>query len=297
MAKPGKQKGPRASVKRTHDQVTEERNEGSSRSDTSKGSRRKSEGKKLTTAVGAETNGSTNTTDIEKLPQSVTSRQSTTNKKSESSANHGAVILPAPVARAGTTTTTYKPTHVNGASLSGKSTTASNFQRQLLASSMPTTTSGYQPDMTRSISSSQPVLSQTNTTSLPTRTIPTNVGHGGRNSVDDTSQVTEHFSGLYHQQERDSKKEHEERLRNLKEYVRNNLFTKWKFFTSEKQMAFTDKEDGVILKICNDLHVKKESRIYWWDMNKKAILAALNRKRNDVTAYLKKHFCRKFLWN
>jgi hypothetical protein len=49
-------------------------------------------------------------------------------------------------------------------------------------------------------------------------------------------------------------------------------------------MAFTDREGGIILKICNDLHVREEeSRIYWWDMNKKAILAALNRKRNDVT--------------
>jgi hypothetical protein len=59
----------------------------------------------------------------------------------------------------------------------------------------------------------------------------------------------------------------------------------------QKQMAFTDRKGGIILKICNDLHVREECHIYWWDMNKKAILAALNRKRNDVTAYLKKHFC------
>jgi hypothetical protein len=78
--------------------------------------------------------------------------------------------------------------------------------------------------------------------------------------------------------------------------VRNHLFPKWKFFTSKEQMSFTDRKGGIILKIRNDLHVQKESHIYWWDMNKKAILAALNRKRNDVTAYLKKHFCCKF-WN
>jgi hypothetical protein len=124
--------------------------------------------------------------------------------------------------------------------------------------------------------------------------VPKNVGHGRGKSYDDASQVTEHISGLYHQQERDTNKEHEERLRNLKEYVRNHLFPKWKFFTSKKQMAFTDRKGGIILKICNDLHVRKESRIHWWDMNKKAILAALNRKRNDVMAYLKKHFCCKF---
>jgi 1,2-phenylacetyl-CoA epoxidase PaaB subunit len=148
-----------------------------------------------------------------------------------------------------------------------------------------------QPDRTGSLST-VPQLSQTNKSPVPS--IPRNVGHGRGKSVDYASQVTKHVSGLYHQQERDTKREHEERLRNLKEYLRNHLFPKWKLFTRKKQMASTDREGGIILKICNDLHVREESRIYWWDMNKKAILAALNRKRNDVTTYLKKHFCCKF---
>jgi hypothetical protein len=59
-------------------------------------------------------------------------------------------------------------------------------------------------------------------------------------------------------------------------------------------MLFSDKEGGIVLKICNDLHVRKESHMYWWELNRKPILEALNRKRNDVTAYLKKHFCGEF---
>jgi hypothetical protein len=56
---------------------------------------------------------------------------------------------------------------------------------------------------------------------------------------------------------------------------------------------FSDKAGGIVLKICNDLHVRKESQMYWCELNRKHILAALNRKRNDVTAYLKKRFCGK----
>jgi hypothetical protein len=81
-------------------------------------------------------------------------------------------------------------------------------------------------------------------------------------------------------------KEQEDRFRNLKEYVRSNLFPYWKIFSSKKQLAFTDKKGGIVLKICNDLHGRKESQVYWWDMNKKAILSVLKRKRNDVAAYL-----------
>jgi hypothetical protein len=60
-------------------------------------------------------------------------------------------------------------------------------------------------------------------------------------------------------------------------------------------MLFSDKEGGIVLKICNDLHVSKESQMYWWELNRKPILEASNRTRNDVTAYLKKHFCGKFI--
>jgi hypothetical protein len=66
------------------------------------------------------------------------------------------------------------------------------------------------------------------------------------------------------------------------------------FFSNQKQMLFSNKEGGIVLKICNDLHGRKESQMYWWELNRKPILEALNRKRNDVTAFLKKHFCGKF---
>jgi hypothetical protein len=65
-------------------------------------------------------------------------------------------------------------------------------------------------------------------------------------------------------------------------------------FSNQKQMLFSDKEGGIVLKLCNNLHVRKESQIYLWELNRKPILEALNRKRNDVMAYLKKHFCGKF---
>jgi hypothetical protein len=113
---------------------------------------------------------------------------------------------------------------------------------------------------------------------------------------DVSSVVTEpNNASLYEQDKRDSKKEHELRMRQLKEYVRNSLFPYWKFFSNKKQMVFSNQEGGIVLKICSELHVWPDSQMYWWDLNKKPILDALNRKRNDVTAYLKKHFCGKTL--
>jgi hypothetical protein len=112
---------------------------------------------------------------------------------------------------------------------------------------------------------------------------------------DETSVVTDtNNSALYEQEKKDHKQEQEQRMRQLQEYVRNRLFPFWKFFSNQKQMLFSDKAGGIVLKICNDLHVRKESQMYWWELNRKHILAALNRKRNDVTApYLKKRFCGK----
>jgi hypothetical protein len=115
---------------------------------------------------------------------------------------------------------------------------------------------------------------------------------------DVSSVVTEtNNASLYEQDKNDSKKEHELHMRQLKEYVRNSLFPYWKFFSNKKQMVFSNQEGGIVLKICNELHVRPDSHMYWWDLNKKPILDALNRKRNDVTAYLKKHFCGKIFWD
>jgi hypothetical protein len=121
---------------------------------------------------------------------------------------------------------------------------------------------------------------------------------GGRLRInDETSVVTEtNNSALYKQDKNDYKKEQEQQMRQLKDYVCNSLFPFWKFFSNLKQiLLFSDKEGGIVLKIChlkicNDLHVRKESQMYWWELNRKPILEALNRKRNNVKAYLKQHF-------
>ena len=124
--------------------------------------------------------------------------------------------------------------------------------------------------------------------------IPTNVVHGGnKQGVDETSLVTENNSVLYNQELWDTKRENEYRMSQLKEYVRNDLFPNWKFFSSKKQMVFSNKPGGIVLKICNDLKVHNDHQMYWWDTHKKSILDVLNRKRNDVTSYLKKRFCGK----
>jgi hypothetical protein len=123
--------------------------------------------------------------------------------------------------------------------------------------------------------------------------VPARIVHGGGKGVDENSLVTENNSALYNPEHRDYKQEQEHRMKQLKDYVRNNLFPAWKFFSSKKQMVFSDKKGGIVLKICIDLNVHHNCLMYWWDTHKKAILDALNRKRNDVTSYLKKRFCGK----
>ena len=97
-------------------------------------------------------------------------------------------------------------------------------------------------------------------------------------------------SALYEDEERDAKKELERRRQEIQTYVRHKLFPGWKFFTSEKQIAFNDNKGSIILKICNDLAVRKEHRHAWWDKNRKVVVQSLNQKRNDVTNYCKKIF-------
>ena len=135
--------------------------------------------------------------------------------------------------------------------------------------------------------------------SLSPLAVPANVVHGvNKQGVDETSLVTtENNSVLYNQEQWDTKRQNVYRMSQLKEYVRNDLFPYWKFFSSKKQMVFSNKPGGIVLKICNDLKVHDDHLMYWWDTHKKNILDALNRKRNDVTSYLKKRFCGKFTNN
>ena len=131
--------------------------------------------------------------------------------------------------------------------------------------------------------------------STPLTPVPAAIlSHGRGRGSEESSLITENNTSLYNPTVVDPKKQHEQRMRDLRAYVRFDLFPYWKFFSSKKQMVFNNKKGGIVFKICNDLNVREGDMQFWWDTNQKQILNALNRKRNDVTAYLKKQFCCKF---
>ena len=135
------------------------------------------------------------------------------------------------------------------------------------------------------------------TTSLNTRhSVPSTVEnrHGGglddSPSVNTTLSTSVNTSAMFQPSERDLKKENSDRRLALQEYIRNELFPRWKFFTHRKQTVYSGKKGGIVLKICNDMHVRPEHREKWWDTHSQEVVGALNRKRADVTNYLKKVF-------
>jgi hypothetical protein len=107
---------------------------------------------------------------------------------------------------------------------------------------------------------------------------------------DEESGITSGTPSLYNPEERDSKKEEQKRHIACMEYVRHELFPKWKFFTSPHHLVYDDSKGSIVLKICNDLNVKREGRMTWWDLNKNTVVHILNQKRNEVTAYVKQRF-------
>jgi hypothetical protein len=68
---------------------------------------------------------------------------------------------------------------------------------------------------------------------------------GGKIRInDETSVVTEtNNSALYEQDKKDHKKEQEQRMRQLKDYVRNNLFPFWKFFPIKNKCSSATKKE------------------------------------------------------
>jgi hypothetical protein len=68
---------------------------------------------------------------------------------------------------------------------------------------------------------------------------------GGRLRInDEMSVVTEtNNSALYEQDKKDHKKEREERMRNLKDYVRNSLFPFWNFFPIQSKCSSATKKE------------------------------------------------------
>lgn len=116
------------------------------------------------------------------------------------------------------------------------------------------------------------------------------------NQVEDTQSIrstltnSQALSIYDHGEELAKKKEEKSRKIALQEYIRHDLFPRWKFFTNKKQMVFSDKKGGIVTKICNDLFVRKEQRHIWWDNHSKEISEGLNRKRNDVITSIKRLF-------
>jgi hypothetical protein len=83
---------------------------------------------------------------------------------------------------------------------------------------------------------------------------------GGKIRInDETSVVTEtNNSALYEQDKKDHIREQEERMRNLKDYVRNSLFPFWKKNSNKKQVLFSNKEGGIVLKfVMTSMYAKK----------------------------------------
>lgn len=168
--------------------------------------------------------------------------------------------------------------------------------RGAVTTNPPAVTSLYQQRKNTGTMSTSRSSATTDGVNISPLAIAGNMIHGvnGQGMDEETSIVTENNSVLYNQEQWDTRRENQYRMSQLKEYVRNDLFPAWKFFSSKKQMVFSNKPGGIVLKICNDLKVHNNHQMYWWDTHKKNILDALNRKRNDVTSYLKKRFCGKF---
>ena len=142
--------------------------------------------------------------------------------------------------------------------------------------------------------STTPSRSHNSTVQAPRPTPPPAMVNAGRTVLDESNSVrstlTSSQTAMYNHAVKDLKKEEKNRKDALQEYVRHDLFPRWKFFTNKKQMIFSCKKGGIVLKICNDLSVRKEQRQVWWDTNSKSISDSLNRKRSDVTSYMKTIF-------
>jgi hypothetical protein len=111
-------------------------------------------------------------------------------------------------------------------------------------------------------------------------------GSGG----DASSVLTGQTPSLYNPEEKDPRREALEKKLQLQEYVRHELFPRWKFFTCPSQLVYDAQNGSIVLKICNSLNVSELGRMTWWERNKQTVVQILNMRRNEVTAYVKKRF-------
>jgi len=114
---------------------------------------------------------------------------------------------------------------------------------------------------------------------------PTELGQGEVESV-----LTTQTPSLYNDCEKDPRQEEAERKMALQDYVRHDLFPRWKFFTDPRQLVYDGQKGSIVLKICNSLNVSELGRMTWWDRNKGTVVQILNQRRNEVTAYVKRRF-------
>jgi hypothetical protein len=128
--------------------------------------------------------------------------------------------------------------------------------------------------------------------------VPSSIGHSpgeGSNRSNDSggdasSLLTAQTPSLYNPQEKDPKREALEKKLQLQEYVRHELFPRWKFFTCPSQLVYDAQKGSIVLKICDSLNVSELGRMTWWERNKGTVVQILNMRRNEVTAYVKKRF-------
>jgi hypothetical protein len=159
-------------------------------------------------------------------------------------------------------------------------------------------TTGSEPGTKARIDSSTPQFRKFTNSAHGAQAVPLTIGRSpgdGSNRSNDSggdtsSQLTAQTPSLYNPQEKDPKREALEKKLQLQEYVRHELFPRWKFFTCPSQLVYDAQKGSIVLKICDSLNVSELGRMTWWERNKATVVQILNMRRNEVTAYVKKRF-------
>jgi len=94
-----------------------------------------------------------------------------------------------------------------------------------------------------------------------------------------------------------SKKANEARLsqvHELRKFVKDKLFPRWKFFTHRSQLMWTSTPNSICHYVCEHMHLRPEYKERWWHHHQEDVMKELNRKRSDVCSAMKKVFLGKF---
>jgi hypothetical protein len=83
-------------------------------------------------------------------------------------------------------------------------------------------------------------------------------------------------------------------VKDISQYVRNELFPKLKFIMSKKQLNYASNGTTLCSLICKDFGMLDDTTaVAWWERFKGMMADVLNAKRADVTGALKRVFVRK----